>query len=268
MLTATASNTTPNGSYTGEIMVYSSPFWLLFSDSFIQSLLNWNAEATVFILDLISAIILTVSTLVILIGITFVSDKISIWVIDRSWSHSSRVILKRDFVKKVYSLKNRVKKSASKNMGWVLDITYSKSEGKETFFTNYGKPVIASSVLIPILFLLNNPLTAMIIALVLGGILAYFISCKLRRKIVLTTLIIMSVTVIHMMIQSNLIIVEQQKDIMDILSLSTGAAGVYLLILSLLLVPFAAISWGTTRFIRNVKEQKDPLLSLEGSCDL
>jgi len=78
----------------------------------------------------------------------------------------------------------------------------------------------------------------------------------------------MITSIVYTLIQLNLIIFEQQTDMMQILSLLIGAIGVYILILSLLLVPFAAISWATTRFIRNVKEQKDPLLSLEGSCDL
>lgn len=267
-LMASAPNGTVNGTYTGDIMVYSSPFWLLFPDSFVQNLLDWNSEATIYILDFLSAVILTTLTLLLLIGITFVSDKIAVLAIDISWSHPSRVIIKRKYIKKILSLKSKSKKIASKSMGWVLDVEYSKSEGKETFFTNYGKPIMASLVLLPFLFFINNPLTAMAIAILFGGVIAYVISCKLRRKIVLTTLTIMTITAIHMMIQSNLIIIEQQTDMMEILSLSVGAIGVYLLILSLLLIPFAAISWATTRFIRNVKEQKDPLLSLEGSCDL
>jgi len=267
-LKASAFNGTVNGTYMGDIMVYSSPFWLLFPDSFIQNLLDWNSEATVYILDFLSAVILTTLTLLLLIGITFVSDKIAVLAIDMSWSHPSRVIIKRKHINKLLSLKSKSKKVASKSMGWVLDVEYSKSEGKETFFTNYGKPIIASLVLLPFLFFINNPLTAMMIAILIGGVIAYVISCKLRRKIVLTTLIIMIIASIHMMIQSNLIIIEQQTDMMEILALSVGVVGVYLLILSLLLIPFAAISWATTRFIRNVKEQKDPLLSLEGSCDL
>ncbi len=267
-LKAYASNITANGTYTGKIMVYSSPFWLLFSDSFIQNLLAWNAEATVYLLDLFSAAILTTLTLLLLIGITFISDNLSTLAIDRSWRHYSKTIIKKKHVKKVISLKGKIKKTVSNSMGWILNINYTKSEGKETFFTNYGKPIIASLVLLPILFIINDPFSAMLVAILLGGIIAYFISCKLRKKIVLTTFIIMITSIVYTLIQLNLIIFEQQTDMMQILSLLIGAIGVYILILSLLLVPFAAISWATTRFIRNVKEQKDPLLSLEGSCDL
>lgn len=40
------------------------------------------------------------------------------------------------------------------------------------------------------------------------------------------------------------------------------------LLLAILLIPLALISWALVRLIRNVKEQKNPLLSLDGGCDL
>ena len=267
-LTAFASNITANGTYTGEIMVYSSPFWLLFPDSFVQNLLFLNAEITVYILDILSALILTGITLLILIGVNLISDNISTLSIDRSWSRYPITIIKSKHVKKIASLKVRIKKAVSNSMGWILNIEYTKSEGKETFFTDYGKPIIASLVLIPFLFIIKDAIAVMLICVILGGVMAYCISCKLRKKIVLTSLIIMTAVAIHVMIQSNFVIMEKKTDFMEILSLSVGSMGIYILILSLLLIPFAAISWATTRFIRNVKEQKNPLLSLEGNCDL
>jgi signal peptidase I len=267
-LKAFASNITANGTYTGEVMVYSSPLWFLFSDSFIQNLLAWNPQATVYLLDLFSAIILTGFTLLILIGVTYISDNINTVSIDRSWSHYSKTIIKKKHVNKIVSLKGRVKNTFRNSMGWMLNIEYLKSEGKETFFTDYGKPIIASLVLFPLIFIIKEPILVMLLSAILGGAIAYAISCKLRKKIVLTTFIIMTAVAIYLMIQSNFIILGQHTDIMEILSFSMGAMGVYVLILSLLLLPFAAISWAIARFIRNVKEQKNPLLSLEGSCDL
>jgi hypothetical protein len=78
----------------------------------------------------------------------------------------------------------------------------------------------------------------------------------------------MLLAVAHMMITSNMIIISQKHTMLETLALSMGTFGIYLLLLVALLVPFALISWGLTRFIRNLKERKDPLLSLEGSCDL
>jgi hypothetical protein len=128
--------------------------------------------------------------------------------------------------------------------------------------------MIASLVIIPVLILISDAISAMIISVILGGLIAYMISCKMRKGIVLAVLITMTLSIVHMAIQSNIIILNKEITAFEILSLSTGVIGIYLLIFSLLLIPFAAVAWFISRSIRNVKERKDPLLSLEGSCDL
>ena len=133
---------------------------------------------------------------------------------------------------------------------------------------SYVKPIIASIVIVPIIFLLTDQILAMIFSVIIAGIVAYIISCKLKRKIIITVLITACIAIVHMMILSNIIIMEKSVTMMEMMALATGAVGIYLLVLSIFLIPLALISWGVARVIRNVKEQKDPLLSLEGGCDL
>ena len=71
-----------------------------------------------------------------------------------------------------------------------------------------------------------------------------------------------------MLVETNLIILSQERTMVELMALLLGAIGIYLLVLAILLVPFAIATWLIARFIRNLKERKDPLLSLEGSCDL
>jgi hypothetical protein len=78
----------------------------------------------------------------------------------------------------------------------------------------------------------------------------------------------MIIAIIHMAIQSNLIVISKEHTMLELMALSLGAIGIYLLLLALLLIPLALVSWALVRLIRNVKEQKDPLLSLDGRCDL
>ena len=265
---ATAPNGSISGAYSGDVMIYSSPFWLIFPDEFIQGILSWNAEATVFILDFLSALILTTITMFMLISITFVGDQISNWRIDKSWRYPSRLIVKGKTVKKVASAKSKVKNTVGRGIGSIINIDLTENKFKEKISEYAKKPVIASLVIMPIIFILEDKVLAMLIAVLIAGALAYFISCKIRNKIILTTLIVMLLAVAHMMITSNMIIISQKHTMLETLALSVGAFGIYLLLLVALLVPFALISWGLTRFIRNLKERKDPLLSLEGSCDL
>jgi hypothetical protein len=267
-LNAQADNGTPNGTYLGEVVVYSSPFWLMFPNEFIQALVDWNAEATVFILDFLSALILTVLTIMLLVSITYIGDKIANFTIDRSWRHPARLILKKDASKRFKAARKNFRRKIGKGVGWVMKLDLAKRDRKGTAFSSYGKPVIAALLIIPIIFYVTDQISAMIISVIAAGLIGYLISCKLRRKIVLTGLIAISIVVIHMMIQSNIIILEKEVTLIELMALSFGVIGLYVLILTLFLIPLALISWFIARVIRNVKERKDPLLSLEGSCDL
>jgi hypothetical protein len=71
-----------------------------------------------------------------------------------------------------------------------------------------------------------------------------------------------------MTINSNLIILSKEPTMLELMALLSGTIGIYLLLFSLILTPLALLSWYITRLFRNLKERKDPLLALEGSCDL
>ena len=267
-LKAVASNETQNGSYLGDIMIYSSPFWILYPDDFIQNLCNWNAEATVFCLDILSALILTSITISLLILITFISERYAIWTIDISWRHASKLILKKEIIERTTLRKRKIKQSLGKHVGWISKIDLAEISTGKTLLTSLVKPILASLVIIPILFLINDQISAMIIASMIAGLSAYFISCKLRMKIVLTTILTISIAIAYMIINSNILLTTKDYTIMELTSLGLGTIGVYLLLLAFFLIPLSLLSWFLTRLIRNLKEQKDPLLILEGSCDL
>ena len=267
-LRAVAPKNSENGTYTDNIMVYSSPFWLIFPDNFIETLYNWNAELTPYLLDILAGIILTSITLFILISITFIITTINNLRIDRSWLHPSRMILKENTVKKLSIFKQKLKKSFNKNIAWIIDIYIISENDKKEILTSIKKPLAASILVVPLLFLLSDQILAMIITTILAGIIAYFISCKIRKKIILSTFIVTISAAIYMLVKSNLTILEKNIPLSETLTLSIGAIGIYLLILTLFIIPLTLISLRIVAYFRNVKEQKDPLLSLEGTCDL
>ena len=267
-LKAVASNNSRNGTFYGDIMVYSSPFWTIFPDEFMQNVCNWNAEITVFTLDFFSALYLTTITVVLLAIITFISDKYNIFSIDLSWQHAHRLIIKREIIEKIIFLKDKTKKALGRSVGWITKIDIGEINEKETPTQFFIKPIVASLAIVPIFFLASDQIISMIIASIIAGITAYFISCKVRRKIILTSIIAMSMAVAYMIIDTNLLILSMKDVTMEIMALSLGAMGIYLLVLGLFLIPLSLISWFITHIIRNVKEQKDPLLILEGKCNL
>lgn len=267
-LQAKAPNGSQNGSYMGSLMVYSSPFWLLFPDNFIKNLVNWNAEASFYCLDILSALILTSITMFLLLSITFTAEKYTILTTDMSWRHRSKLFLKKGTIKKTSMAKIKIKRGLGRNIGWITNTDIAEMEGEKSILSSFAKPVLASLVVIPVLFLITDQIIAMIISVLTAGLVAYFISCKIRRKIALTIVLAMSLVVAYLMIHANMLLTIKYHTILELMALGLGAAGVYLILLGLLLIPLILLSWCFARILRNLKERKDPLLMLEGSCDL
>ncbi len=265
---ASVSNSTPNGTYIGTIMVYSSPFWIIFPDDFIKNVCNWNSEATVYLLDFLVALILTTITVSIMLIITYTSETYAILQIDRSWRHTSRIFLRRKTTKRATEIKSKVKHSISKNIGWIINADLTQIKTEETLRKAFVKPVLASLIIIPIFFLITDQIIVMILATLIAGLTAYFISCKIRNKILITTVLVTLTSITYMIIKANLLILTNHQQIIEIIALGFGAVGVYLVLLVFLLVPLSFITWIIIKLLRNLKEQKDPLLILEGSCDL
>jgi len=72
----------------------------------------------------------------------------------------------------------------------------------------------------------------------------------------------------YMIIHTNILLIAKCNNILELMALGLGAVGVYLLILGFFLIPLILLSWCLVRILRNLKERKDPLLMLDGSCDL
>lgn len=278
VLQAKAENNSKNGSYLGNIIVYSSPFWMIYPDDFIQNLVNWDAEATVYCLDLFTALILTTITGTILIILTVVSSVYGFMSIDLSWRRAPKTVIKKQTIKKMGKAKISIKKSFTEKIGWIGKTDLAELDVKGPAFKSFIKPFAAAIIALPIAALILyklvsiiipiNEFLVMVISVFITGVTAYMISCKRRSKIVLTVMITMIIVTAHMMIQSNLIIIEKEQEMAATLSYSLGAIGIYLLVFGLLLVPLALASCAVVRGIRNLKERKDPLLMLEGKCDL
>lgn len=266
-LRATTAHKSKNGSYLGKIMVYSSPFWVLYPDNFMLKVCNWNPQLSVYLLDAAAALILTSITVILLAGIAFISERYRRLAIDLSWKHTSKRIIKRKKREHWSSFKNKFKAAWRKKISWIKDITIlenKKQKNKELV----TKPLLASLLVIPIIFLISDKMSAMILAVLTTGLTAYFISCKIRKKLILAVLFATSMAILYMIIDSNLIILSEQYTPLTLMSLSLGVTGMYLLLLGLFIIPLSLLIWYVTYNIRNVKERKNPLLIVEGKCDL
>ena len=154
----------------------------------------------------------------------------------------------------------RTKKGLYDRFGWVNNIDLINIDKKPL--------ILASVIVIPILFLINSEILAMVVASITAGVIAYFMSCKLRRKIVVASAFSMIFAISFAIIKTNYMLFTGSRSMIDSLALGLGAMGLYCLVLALFLIPISLISWYITNRFRNLKERKDPLLILEGVCDL
>ena len=259
-ITATVPNGTINGSYVGTILVYSSPIWLIFPNDFIQVLCEYNAELSVFLLDFLASVILTFFTVFTIVSTAYIGNKYRIWEIDISWHFAPKLILKKGIGHRISSFKYKVRKKLGDRFGWIRFVDLTDIDSKSL--------LLSTSVIIPLLLLLNSEILAMLIASLISGLIAYYFSCMLRKKIVIISSLTMIFTISLLIIKTNYLLITSQRSLVESMALGLGAMGTYFMILALLLIPITIISWYITHKIRNLKEQKEPLLMLEGSCDL
>ncbi|MEF8879059.1 MAG: signal peptidase I [Candidatus Thermoplasmatota archaeon] len=266
-LTAKTDGKTEKGSYEGKIKVYSSPFWMMYPDDLIKKISNFNTQNSVLILDLLTSLILTGITTLTLTTISFSETKYKQWMINRIW-HPSKVFISKSKKQKIDSIKKTLKQKTRKTFTWIAQIDLLNDQVEKINSENVLKPILASLVIIPVLMLINIGVEAMLISSLTAGFIAYMISCKTRTKIILSCTFSLTVFAIIMISQTGLAIASFNYDILKILTLSMGAIGVYLLFVGIVMLPLTLTSWLITHVFRNVKERREPLLMLEGKCDL
>lgn len=205
--------------------------------------------------------------MLLLASITLAGEKYTTWTTDMSWRRPSKLILKKETIKRTSMAKRKIRQALGKYIGWITKTDLAEIETKN-LLSSLVKPILASSIIIPIIFLITDQIAAMIISTLIAGLVAYFINCKMRKKIILTVVLATSMAIIYMIIHANILLTAKYNNILELMALGVGAVGVYLLILGFFLIPLILLSWCSVRLLRNLKERKDPLLMLEGNCDL
>jgi signal peptidase I len=259
-VTATVPNGTANGTFIGQIMIYSSPVWLMFPDDFMKTLCTWNAGASVYVLDILSAVIFTFLTIVLILSCAYIGDKYRMAEINLCWHYAPKIILKKGVARRFRIARRRMKDGFVKRLSWLSEMNLAVFD---------PKPIIIGSILIiPLVLLLSSEILAMVVAALLGSLLVYALRGAMRRKVVMTAVVAMLVSIGYLSIKINVWLFSKSQPFVESLGLGMGAVGIYLLALAFFLVPLSLLAWYLTRSLRNLKERKDPLLVMEGRCDL
>jgi len=232
----------------------------MYPDTVMKDLAQWDAQGAVYILDILSACILTALTIALIVSAACIGNKYQVMKINLSWHYAPRLHMKKGIGQRLSGFKIKTRHTLIKHLGWLSGLNLMTYDAKAI--------IIGSVVIIPLLLLLNSEILAMVIASLFAGLIAYTLHCRVRQKIVLTSVVIMIISVVFICLKINYFMFIREKPLIDSLGLGMGAIGIYLLVLAFLLIPLAFLSWYVTHKLRNVKEQKDPLLVLEGRCDL
>ena len=259
-VSATAANGTVNGSYRGTMMVFSSPLWFIFPDGLMENVCAINGHLGIFILDVLSGLFFTVITIVTMALIAYFFNKYQIMNINLCWHFAPRNILKKGLGKRLRQREQLIKITIGRKAGWISQINLAELDKKPI--------LLATAMVIPLLLLINSEILAMIIAALGAGLAAYFLQCPFRKKIVLASSLSMIFSVIFICLKTNYFLFTANRSYLEAMGLGCGAMGLYLLVLAFLLLPLSLLSWYCSGKLRNLKEQKDPLLILEGRCDL
>jgi hypothetical protein len=257
---ATAPNGTANGSYIGEVVIYSSPLWLILPSGVLLAAVRYNPEMAVPIIDFLCALVLTTVTILLMIAIAFISDKITVLQVNLSWQHVSSTLMKTGVRQRFQRTRTRVVQGFLGKTSWMNKIDLASMQVVPF--------LVGGLIVVPFFLLMSSETVAMILAAFFSGIIAYHLNCRRREKIVLATVSSLYVSVSIILIHAGWNVFSSARPFLESLTMAMGVLGIYLLALAFFLAPLVLISWFITHEIRNVKEQRDPLLALEGGCDL
>ena len=135
-ITATAPNASKNGTYAGDIMIYSSPLWYIFPEEVIQGIYAFSGKGAVICFDILSACILTALTVFFIVSTEYSTRKYNSWKIDISWHHVSRLFLKKGIGQRMSYSKRKIKQFLGQKTGWILKIDLLEIDPKKSILAS------------------------------------------------------------------------------------------------------------------------------------
>lgn len=250
---------TPDGRYNGEIYVYSSPFWRVLPDSFMKTQLHTNPGYAVLYFDILSAVVLTVITVILLFGASIIIDVFIVFSTNRKWI-SDMKIYKRSKPPVLLIWKRRLSRIAAQviriSTGWIKNIDWIDIRPK--------KPILCAFiglVFLPLTFI-GMYFSALILSAVIAGITAYFVGCRWRAEIILSGIsspaFLLTIVGIYTAIVCNI-----YGDINAYIGFLTNLGTALVLFYLIVFIPCCFLSYMFPHIFQLMAEKKDPFTKLE-----
>ncbi len=261
----TIKSTGERGVYNGNIQVYSSPFWVVLPDDFMESTLEWNHEGAIIIFDLVSAIIMTGGTMLIIVFLTIAGNLLHL-----AWTYATSyaVIREGKLKDKGHWLTVKVGKiyDGMKNLRFVL-FNYAKE--LESIEIDPNRALASSFVgllFLPIA-LAGYTFAAILVACFVVGMVAYVVGCRKRAEVVLASCATVLVHVILFTLPPVFAKLPPLSSLMLFAGSIMYGAGLTLLYAGLLLIPGSALSYYGARLVLSYDIKRDPIKEIDENID-
>lgn len=250
------------GIYTGNLYIYSSPYWSIVPSSIINALYTWNPRGTILSLSFLSAFFMSVITCMALMIISIIFDELSIGKGYISWiSMPFHVrlyplynVFHSIFHKKV--LRNKIKNA----FAWLNgEMHWMEFDIKKPLFAS----LVATSI-IPF-FLSSNMIYLILLSSIITGIATYLLGCRWRGEVMFSALLTTTWISSLFALKSFSYIFKTNHSLLVPISSIVTLSGVFLLLFVMVAIPACLLSWLPTHIIHSLRERRDYMVLLEES---
>ncbi|MEA2054097.1 MAG: signal peptidase I [Candidatus Thermoplasmatota archaeon] len=266
-ITAYIPRGTELGTYTGNVYIYSSPYWKLIPSSFIRSLHNWNPRGTIIALSVISALVMSIITSLLLMATSIAVGKYAVMRCYLSWTLLPAHVGMHSVYKSFHSFSfsaGRIKKKCMNALKWMDgELHWIEFGIKKPFIASIGGFVMA----LPLLYCFENFVYLLFLSSFFGGIIAYAIGCRWRAEIMLSALLVNTWFSSLFAVKSFLYIFRTNHSLLVPFSSIITIAGIILFLFAIMAIPACLLSWLPGYAIHSLRERLDYGVMLKG-CDI
>ncbi len=166
-----------NGTYEMEIIDYHSPFWIIYPQDSVGSMIEGSPFHGVLLLNLLTTLIFTTVTLVAMLFISFLIDKYTHW---REFQKVKKKIEGKEgqsFWRKISIRKNKLKMVILGVFDWLRGVDLIDFDPEKPFYAS-----LVGLIAVPLYFL-GADLWTIFFIVPLSSLLAYHLGCRWRAEI-------------------------------------------------------------------------------------
>ena len=265
--TASIPSGAKTGIYTGDIYIYSSPYWMLLPSSLVNPVLHWNAKGAVAAFSLISAVVMAVLTSILLIVVSMLIEQYLLAKRYISWKMlpiHARMHSLYGILHSLLSAGGRTRRKFTNAFRWM---------NGELHWVEFGikKPFIASVAgfvaTAPLIYLSGNFVYLLFVSSFIAGAVAYAAGCRWRAEVMFSAILVDAWFSAVLGIRAFYSIFWINHSMLVPFSSAVTIAGILMLIFAIMAVPACLLSWLPGYTIHSVREKFDYGVVLK-RCDL